>query len=435
MKEKSRFLAIALYFPLFTNALYLFVPVEVVILNYLNVLVFFGIVLGTARKESATPRQRWLTMLIRFSALFVGVGVLNHFIRGSGSLYFLARHYGFFISTGLLLYLSWMEEESLPPLYDKLVRLIGIIFLSQLLLSVVESLASKSVILESYDWNTTSIGRSDVIAAELSDRLQIGMIFENFRIPFKIPFSGMLGQHNHWGTQLPLYNLLFLLQALARPKERKFFIVLCCCVGFAILFNTSRFGILAVMITSIIVLLRYVQMPKGVKYALVLLPVGLVIYYLDDIIDALTLYFSLTDTFTLRWENWSTLWPYVWNRTPFSVLFGSPDQEIALIRAQLDWPDFESLFFQVVFEQGMVVLICFLGLLVYLWVKSGKNASLERLFTRLLVVNVILVSLWSNTLFRYSNYVFVALLVFRLFTARLIPAEAGVSSDKTAVGT
>lgn len=397
--------------PLLLNLIAFQLPLDVVLINYGIAAMF----LITSMLHARQSEHIVLRFFFWICVLFMIIGFLNLVREGYGLLSFLARHYGIPVALGIVAYCSRMSAENRRSISIKFTAGIGIFFLFQLGFSVYESLQSSDFLVNSYDWNTANKSLEYYSALELKERLQIDFFFNQLNVPFQMTFSGMLGQHNHWGTQLPFYFLLFGYTYFSTDRKHKYLLVLMGLVGVASLLNTSRFGMISILINGISFFFILSAFPRWVKQFIALFAVGVLLYYLDVIIENITIYIALTDTFSSRVDTWEVLGNIMFDRSFISSLFGSPFSELQYISQKLEWEDYENLGFTLIFERGVPYAMLFVAFVSTIVVKARSLRQPERMMIWLLVVNMILVSLWSNVLFRFTSFGFVALMLCLAF--------------------
>jgi hypothetical protein len=402
----AAFAATVLYLPLGMNFLSRLIPIDVVLVNAVPVLAMLLVALSRSHRLE----DRSMLYLVRFCLLFLLIGLLNFFREGRGFFAFIAKQSGVFLALALAMYFATFDPVERQAVLRKLVPVMVIGFAIQLALSVYESIVLGDFLVQSYDWNTSGAEFGSEMP-NIEDRLQTGLIFSGLQLPFNTPFSGMLGQHNHWGTQLPFYNLVFVYAFLDRLVSRWWTAPAVILAPIAAIFNTSRFGVMSILIVDVAFFALAAKVPRWVKGTILAIPVLLLLVNIEAIIDLGTTYVNMTDTFGGRVETWSTAWPQVITRGVFDFVFGSTNSIIADIQRQLDWADFENLALSLMMEKGVLVMGAFLAMLVVLWNSAHASTAAERVALRLLVVCMIVVSLWSNVLFRATSFGIVAVLM------------------------
>ncbi|MDP1678354.1 MAG: hypothetical protein Q8L88_15965 [Bacteroidota bacterium] len=417
-------LLVAVFFtPLLLNIVAFQLPFDVVLLNYLFATIF---ILSSIR----IPRQTDNTV-IRFFVwiclIYIFMGFINLVRDGYGLLSFLGRHYSIPVALGIIAFFLRTNPTQRKAIELKFVYAMSVLFLVQLVFSIYESFYFSDFIVNSYDWNTANKTLEYFPALELSDRLQIDFFFNQLNIPFQMTFSGMLGQHNHWGTQLPFYFLLFGYTYFATERKNKYFLVLMGFVAVSSLLNTSRFGMIAIFVTGVFFFFILSTYSKNFKRFVGISVLAVLFFYINVIIENIIIYMALTDTFSTRIDTWDILGSIAFDRTILSTLFGSPFKELRLISQKLDWVDYENLGFTLIFERGLPYALLFVSFLGVILKNAGKLKQPEKLMVWLLVTNMILVSLWSNVLFRFTSFGLVAVMLCIAF----LPTEEIESEVKT----
>jgi hypothetical protein len=397
--------------PLLLNLIAYQLPVDVVPYNYLFA---GGLILSTYSYNRINDNS-----VIRFFKLicyvFLIIGFINFFREGAGILMFLAKHYGVIVALGIVFYFERTKSEQVLDIGRRWGNIAIIMFFIQFIYSIYESSVATDFLVNSYDWNTTKFMQDYFPAADLVDRLQINYFFEKLNVPFHITFSGLLGQHNHWGTQLPFYFLLFGYLYFSIPGNAKKYLVCMFLVLIASVFNTSRFCIISIVVSFLVFFFVCSRFSSRTKKIVGILGIAALAISAQQIFETINTYIDATDTFTPRVNTWTVLLDFLFTRGTFSTLFGSTYAQIAVISQKLDWKDYENLGFTFSFERGMPFFFLFLVFLGFIIYRAQLLAPLQKTFARLLVINIILVSLWCNVLMRYSSFGLVAILLCLIF--------------------
>jgi hypothetical protein len=210
-------------------------------------------------------------------------------------------------------------------------------------------------------------------------------------------FSGLLGAHNFWGSQLPFYNLIFYL-AYEQTRKR-YYLMMMGCVFAAILLNTTRVSTLTILITDLILLIRNA---RGNKFRLALLTVPLLVslpFLISSLVQELSfLSSSQTDNLLIRLRIWDLALYYV-TEHPASLLFGlgfPTMQTFVLSLTELlgygrVLSSFENAFFDIVFSYGFVGLSTYLYLLYRIIIFTTPQKGVHFL-SLLLAFNILGVS-------------------------------------------
>lgn len=322
----------------------------------------------------------------------------------SGSLH------GIFLSMAIIYYLSTFSDTDISVIFERIASFVVIAFIVQFFFSYYESVTGQ-IIAQGYDWLNEAI---DYYTSQTMSRRLIFNVFGidlASALSLKVAFSGLLGQHNYWGTQLPFYNLIFWTQYF-KNRERRYLLLLSL-VLLASILNTSRFGIFAILATDIFLLNKFVVNKKHfLKISCLLLFISVLASYGDILSIRSKEYFDTTNTLYGRIINYKLFLGNLFNRDIYEILFGSGTLGVErfMIRALGHITSFESQFFATLIGSGLTGL----GFLIYFLAKIVKQSfgfpSINKELGILLVFNFVMVSLISNLAIHYSTYAFVTLI-------------------------
>jgi hypothetical protein len=321
---------------------------------------------------------------------------------------------------GMGLYLRRRSAEALRSLGVPMVTILAGIFIVQLVLSAYESWRGDYItanVADLYDIYNVDVGF-------LEERILLSMVTSSSSIlsALKIPFSGMLGQHNYWGTQLPFYNLLFW-YALLRTRGRAWwgllFAILVAC-----LFNSSRFGITSVVLTDAVVLYAcYPRLRKALLVAGIIMAAA-ALWSLAGLLSVWGEYFEKADTLTGRLTSYDQYIAYFFTQSPLVMVFGAGLSIFSELSLQItgEWNSFESELFYRLFLNGIAGLALVIGLIAWIWRQGKLPGNPYGLLLTLTAVNIIVVSLVSNLAFTRMIIPFIILVL------ALAGAHAGTDS-------
>lgn len=350
----------------------------------------------------------------------------------------LGTNAGLILSGVIVLYLSTFSQNNRIVIFDKLVNLIALGFVVQLLLSIYESMSGE-IIGAGIGWLVTGYSVADVIAQGGVYRVDI--LHERFignaiyptlsQILFggmTLPFSGMLGQHNYWGTQLPFINLLFALRYM-ETKER-YFLFLLALVLFSIVMNTSRFGLGAILLTDILLLrMSYPRYRMEINFLIALL-VGLAFFYMFGKHDNDVEQYQNVSTILFRVVIWASLINLISNFSFVNFLFGI---DFAQLQDAVSL-SLENQFFYLIFYWGLLGVLSVVILVYSMRPIYKRMHPLYKMVLQLVGVNAVLVSVLANQLFDYSTVTLIMLLLSYLiwrseqfqgfrFRSKVLPAS------------
>lgn len=407
-------LALVIFFPLLSNIFLIFFKVELVLINYLNIFIFSFFVIKNKGNKKTIYDNTILIWIINFNILFVLINFINSIILSQNILYFLGRNYAHILCLPLIFYLQRVNAKDFNEIWYNISLWIGIIFLTQLFFSVLFSLYNIESVFDSFDWSGTRGGIISQDIYDISGRIAEFYFTKEIELPFQLVFTGLLGQHNHWGTQLPFYNLIFLYNYF-QGNSKKFYFILICLVTFAIVFNTSRFGIIAVIVTDVFFLFLVSQMGKKIKKIILFLICFLFISNYNLVTENIERMYELSSSFRTRENTWVVIEREFYAGSLYNILFGSSADQISQMRQKLVWEDFENLSYQILFEEGLIVFLIFIFILLKIIINAFKLSKLNKFTALFVVVNIIFVSAWSNVFFRYSSYLLAILTLLGVY--------------------
>lgn len=333
--------------------------------------------------------------------VYIGTSTINRYIGDSQSI---------FLSLAIIYYLSTFSDTDISVIFERIASFVVIAFIAQFFFSYYESVTGQ-IIAQGYDWLNEA---TDYYTSQMMSRRLIFNVFgidAANALSLKVTFSGLLGQHNYWGTQLPFYNLIFWTQYF-KNRERRYLLLLSL-VLLASILNTSRFGIVAILATDIFLLNKFVVNRKHfLKICCLILFISVLAFYWDILSIRTETYFATTDTLYGRIINYKLFLGNLFNRDIYEILFGSAASGVErfMIRALGYTTSLESQIFSTMITSGLIGL----GFLMYFLAKIVKQSfgfhRINKELGILLVLNFVMVSLISNLAFHYSTYAFVTLI-------------------------
>lgn len=308
---------------------------------------------------------------------------------------------GNILSIALISYFSRFDREEVIVLLERTFGVIAAVFLVQLSVSAYESYQG-SYLEGGALWDEASGPNIGIEAEELETRIIFRLFTSElgFLSQFTLPFSGLLGQHNYWGTQLPFYNLIFLYLFHVRRKRR--WIILAALSLLAAILNTSRFGIIAILVSDVVLFLwetrgrwKFLKLVTVLVLAVPLWKMATAaVHSIDD-------YSQVFNTLLYRFELYQRSWAYFESRDILNIVFGVGAESIADI-ARRGIGSFESEFMSKMVLTGIVGLTLFLVFLFRMGFQSARMTNYPQVMGYLITFNIITVSLISNLVFVYS---------------------------------
>ncbi|MBM3703115.1 MAG: hypothetical protein FJW63_09080, partial [Actinobacteria bacterium] len=242
--------------------------------------------------------------------------------------------------------------------FKKLTFYIGILFLGQVCVSVFESISGNPI--GNYEIKIYGGIRG-------RDPLAIFGLDQNAIFGFKLPFTGMIGQHNAFGNMLVFYNIIFLSQFVRNGS--KYYLFLLATNIFAVIGNTTRVAIMSVLVSDIIVLIRSLK-PKIVRDILSVLLSLFFIYFIIGIQSLAETYFPGSNSLISRFDRWVYLWEKVilpMDLLQLAIGLNSFDiQYIGFDFIGRTMGSYENQFYQLTIFSGFIGLFLFLCAFVFL---------------------------------------------------------------------
>jgi len=338
------------------------------------------------------------------------LGVL-HVCNGESTLsMYLGGLQGIFLSLVIILYLSTFNNNENLLIFERIAFFVVIAFIAQFFLSFYESFTGR-IIAQGYDWLNEATGYYNPLIT--SKRLILNIIGIDIAnaLSLNMPFSGLLGQHNYWGTQLPFYNLIFWTSYFSGRRNIYFLLLLF--VLLASVFNTSRFGIAAILVTDIFLLAKFVVNKKYfLKIGCLLLLILTITSYWDILSIRAVGYFESTDTLSGRVVNYLFFISNLLDREIIEIILGSgPLGTNRFMVRTLGIPtSFESEFLGTLITYGFIGF----GFLIYFFaiilIYSFRLPMINKELSLMLFFCMIMVSAISNLLFDYASYAFVTIM-------------------------
>ncbi|MDP1880716.1 MAG: hypothetical protein Q8K60_07235 [Parachlamydiaceae bacterium] len=343
-----------------------------------------------------------IVLFIKFSIVFI---ILNsfHLVDGNELLMAVRQSLPFAIVLGLILFLSKYNQEELTKLIERAFHLAGIMFIIQFILSAYESI-NNIYLVKDFNWALSEINKSTIESRFI---LNIFSININFLSIFTHAFSGLLGHHNYWAVQLPFYNLFFLI--LYHKSGKTYYLVLIALVLIAILLNTTRAGIITILLTDIFYVLFLNKRKNKTYYVIAYGTLFLLIYSIFMLAVNLSYYFEQTDTLTVRSE-WYTAFYQQIIGSGLRLFFGYGISQIDQIMVNIRAYNFESAFFSILFENGLMGLSLFIIFLVKIIIQGRKFSFINKYFSYLIVFNIVGVSATIGGVITFYAFQFVALI-------------------------
>lgn len=423
-------LLFAIFFPIFGKAIPRIAALPGNLMNY-GLIVCVGVAAASffGVRRSATDELPWFKWLFRFLVLLLAQYSVRLIITDVSS-YEVGQAFRNFSSGvfyGLAALLLIRRELALHRrggrLFDAFALLLSVAVLFQGLGSMVESRRGEYLGDYEQDVNATLESRN-LLTALGDERID--------RLGFSLAFTGLMGQHNRYGSMLIYLNLIFLIQLL-RTRSPYYLGM----VGFTALLaigNTTKTSIAAIALSNIVLLPAIYSNVRWLRVSLVT-AVVLVggIAYGQKLTEAVYAtggegsMLSRIDYWIYLKDQWLRLLPDM----PVGILFGLPFGTLTQLSVgynELLNKSFENEFVAMLFRDGVVGAFAYVALIVGLLVSQRKLSGQSRLAALALVACVLLSSLLMDFQLRYHNVVFICLSLYAIF--ELLPGAKPVSGGR-----
>jgi hypothetical protein len=230
-------------------------------------------------------------------------------------------------------------------------------------------------------------------------------------IGLQMPITGLIGQHNYFGGMLVLYNLIFLIAGMR--SGRRLYYGLAIIAFMAAIANTTRIGLVAIIITDIIIIWQSIKIKHSIKLYIAFIMGILVLLYIPIIIESIMNTFEMSNTLPVRMDAWEYIYDqYTHTISLGSIIFGWS------MKMQQSWGydyinrymgSFENQFIAIVIRYGIPVVLLFS--IIFIGPMFAKKRIKENIYiVRLLGINVMILCITLDTLLHYSNYVLIILI-------------------------
>lgn len=409
---------LVLYFPIFSQMAEVGRDNQITVYYIFLILLSLGFVVKSGKKNHLDGHARF------FSFYFIANIILTteqFIVTSLSARTFLAACFPYALSLFIFHFLYRHPSDEIKRIIEKVFRFIIIAFFIQFVLSIYESSIGHYIGVIWEDPNGVQLysGWENRIVLNM-----LGNFTGGLTSSFHFPLSGLLGQHNYWGSQLPFYNLICLI-VYHETKEKKFLFGLIT-IFIAVIFNTSRFGLAGIIVTDLFYVAYYFSFVR--KYILLFFSILIIIilYTLADIISLWENYQALQpDTLQYRVNNYSEFWKHLVDLHIGDYIFGIGLKDSPKYYEKImGFPgNFESSILMSFFQYGIIGL----SLLMYLWKKIFNYAMRFKNrfnpFIFLLFVNIIAVSITVNGISYYFVLPFVALIFFHQIVLGLLSIE------------
>ena len=375
-----------------------------------------------ARGRVNDPNQKilpYVKLLFNFTIYYSIITIIFQSLINSSDLLFdfsrtLYTLVGFANTLLILLFMNTIRKDECLDIFEHLFSLIAILFIAQFAFSTIESYYDFTFV--TTDYGNLTPGNIDATNKEFwtntyNSRSILSLVGINFTNYFHFPFTGLLGQWNFWGSQLPFLNIIFIIMYILTKK--RFYMFLLVAIIAATILNTTRISLIAIVVTDLIVYYKLSKknLNKFVFYFFICL--AIIAVYGVDVATDVDDFFSHSNTLVGRSNIYSICMDYL-AENPIKILIGHGFDEIeqigVLMKMTTKSTSFESQFFAVLFTTGIVGLSYFVYLLVKIFMLTKEFLGLNKLINIILFINILLMSLTLNSIFSIAVLPYIVLI-------------------------
>jgi len=428
------FILLALYFPMFGKIIPGVQGLPYNFVNYSILLLLLLMITNIYRFKKIDKFNGG--MLIVFSVYYISnlwfKGITYGFVQELS-----AKSAGVFMGVLILILLNLFNiDQNKDRFYKKLTLPLGIALIFQFLISFYESKLGYT--LGSYEIKVYSMGAftNEYPAYGTRDLLLIFGLTSKQLFGLHFPFTGLIGQHNGFGTMLVFYNLLFLI-SFVRSRS-KIFLLFLFVVMLSIIGNTTRIALLTIIISDLLTLYFILYKKRLLKNIIIISIIITAIFYASILYERISTYLLQSNTLLSRFDIWNSIinsFRFGLNVTQF--LFGIDVKllltgEVAFMGGFL--PSVENQFISIFLFSGIVGLILFLIVFIIYPVKNVyKSSGLEFFYLKLLAFSILLLAFTLDNLIHYASFVLIILTYYYCITQSDDKPSIDVKLNKNAI--
>ncbi len=287
----------------------IFLPVLLSPYGYIytfTVLITASIFYASSPKEPM-PQSRSMSAHTKIFYLFIIIIISKAFKYSDFSNPIFLLLIPFVLSLAVIRYASSVPLERSEEFISKCIETVYYVFLIQLVLSVFESLAG-SYLVSGFNAAAKSYqGPEDAYITRFI--IPVPLFLNPFNY-LRFGLSGLLGQHNQWGLQLPIYNLIFLYGYLRSRNSR--YLMLMFLVIVAIILNTTRTSLVLIVISDVLLFFYlYVSTSKRSRMIIYIIAAVVLALTADKILLVFQAIVTKSDTLSIRLSIYQYAWYYL----------------------------------------------------------------------------------------------------------------------------
>lgn len=321
---------------------------------------------------------------------------------------------GLIFSTLTIIFFSQQKEFGKSKRFFEIIIVsVGIMLILQVFVSCIESVTN--TLLGEYEISRNTLGQGIIISSESRDVLSMIGLSQQSIFGFGIAFTGLIGQHNMFGLMLVFYNIFFLIQY--QRSQRKYLLVFCAVVMFALIGNSTRAAIGITLICDYLFFLISSK-TRALKYGLCILCLFTLYAGAGYFYNLLSYFYYESDSIASRFELWSQL-PLKPDGLSILVFGRSLDDYIMwalrvgnAVEGYTFKGSAESEIFNLYLTYGVISLAMFVYIFCYVYPRKLPVATnTERHTLTLFALAIVVMSLFFTGVIHYASYTLITLTI------------------------
>jgi O-Antigen ligase len=324
---------------------------------------------------------------------------------------------GVILSTLLIIFLCQQKEfHSSEQLFEVISTCLAVMLILQLIVSMLESYHGTPFGIYEVNIIHTLYGR---------DLLEIFNTSQTKLFGFKIPFTGLIGQHNRFGIMLVFYNIYFLSRYEITLK--KYYLLPVLVVLIALIGNSTRSAILITLVTNTFFIIYKTQKKKQKKIyytGIFLMILSVIIAYMPDIINHLLNFYYQTNSLETRLIFWKlVIKQYLVPNNLIDFIFGLGIKEYTEVGINTlgRIASVENEFIKIYLLYGFLGLVLFISVFSKYYVEKSLCTDRKNIITdKLLFLNMIFICIFMEGIMHYATYMLITLTILGFVQTKTI---------------
>lgn len=327
---------------------------------------------------------------------------------------------GVILSALLIIFICQQKEfYSSEQLFEVISKCLVVMLFLQLFVSMLESYYGSPFGIYEVNIIHTLYGR---------DLLEIFNTSQTKLFGFKIPFTGLIGQHNRFGIMLVFYNMFFLSRYEITLK--KYYLIPILIVLIALIGNSTRSAILITLVTNILFIIYKTQTKKQKRIyytGIILMILSVIFAYIPDIISHLLNFYFQVNSLETRIIFWKlVVKKYLVPNNLVDFLFGLGINEYSEVGINTlgRMASVENEFIKIYLLYGFIGLTWFIRVFCKYYVEKNLLTDRKNIITdKLLLLNMIFICIFMEGIMHYATYMLITLTILGFVQTKMISEE------------